>query len=79
MIGYKSADCTEILTGGIEDVFRVGKNGVKGRSLIFDTRNSIMKCIGVLNHSDSLLFTASDFSKTSQARCCSIMRELGVQ
>ena len=43
----------EILTGGIEDVFRVGENGVKGRILIFDTRNSIMKYVDVLNHSDS--------------------------
>ena len=66
MIGYKSADCTEILTGGaVRDVFRVVMSGVTSRYLIFDTRSSVMKCVDVLNHSDSLLFTASDSSKTS--------------
>ena len=56
-IGYKSADCTETLTDGIENVFCVGKSGAQGRNLIFDTRNSIMTCVDVLNQSDSLLLT----------------------
>ena len=60
MIGYKRADCTEIPTGRTE-VFRVGKSGVKSRNLIFDTRSSVMNCVDILNHSDFLLFTASEF------------------
>ena len=54
---YKSAACTDILTGGMERVLcRKEWCHIKGRDLIFDARNSIIKFADVPDHSDSLLF-----------------------
>ena len=74
-------------------MFRVGKSGVKGHGLIFDTRSSVMKCVDVLNHSPlhglrfflrlalyraRLCAALLIRGSGAQARYCSIVRELDV-